>query len=109
MLNILVAIGVWAREWSNHTVKVHCDNLAVVSVLSSGKAKNAPLAVISRNIFMTASQYDILLKVSHIPGKNNQVANVLSRWEHSENIIKLIPSHSWIKVHPSKFHLDYEI
>ena len=60
MINILVAVRVWATEWQNQTIEVPCDNLAVVTVLTSGKTKNSILAAISRNIFMLAANFDIL-------------------------------------------------
>ena len=93
MLNILVALRVWANAWENCAIEVHCDNLSVVTVLCSGKTKNSLLATISRNIFMIASHYDIFLKVSHIPGKENKIADMLSRWDNSpSDVLKLSTS-----------------
>ena len=113
MLNILVALRVWADAWKNCTIEVHCDNLSVVTVLCSGKTKNSSLATISRNIFMVASRYDIFLKVSHIPGKENKIADLLSRWDNSpSNILKLrnlLPSHNWVEIEASHFELDDNI
>ena len=94
-------------------MEVHRDNLTVVTVLRSGKTKNSTLAAISRNIFMTTSKYDIYLKISHIPGKSNKVADLLSRWEKTtSNLVKLknlLPSYTWVKVDSSKIFLDYDI
>ena len=36
MVNILVAIRTWGRAWTGKTLLVHCDNAAVVSVLTTG-------------------------------------------------------------------------
>ena len=113
MLNILVATRTWAEEWSHRTIEVHCDNLAVVSVLCSGRTKNSALATISRNPFMTAAKYDIFVKVSHISGQKNALADLLSRWQNSpKNVQKLqslLPCHTWVEVEPSAFHLDENI
>ena len=85
MLNILVAFRVWATMWQNKQLLIHCDNQAVVDILSKGKPRDQQLAAISRNIFMTASNFDIELKIVHVAGKNNPVADLLSRWHLTVN------------------------
>ena len=69
MMNILVAIRVWATAWAGKNVEIHCDNASVVSVLIFGKTKDPDLATISRNIFMLCSKFDIYFHISHIEGK----------------------------------------
>ena len=95
MLNILVAVRVWHEKWKKKCIEIHCDNLTVVNVLNSGKTKDPDLASISRNIFMETSKNDIDIQVCHVPGKNNNIANLLSRWETTfnphENLTKLLP------------------
>ena len=39
MLNVVVALKVWASIWSDKVIDIKCDNLAVVEVLTSGKPK----------------------------------------------------------------------
>ena len=113
MPNILIATRVWAKKWENRTIEVHCDNLSVVNILCSGKTKNSTLATISRNLFMTASKHDIFLKVSHIPSKSDQVADLLSRWQHTTDNLKklesLLPCFTWEKIEDLHFHLDENI
>ena len=38
ILNIIVALKVWATHWANRRIRIHCDNMAVVEVLNSGRA-----------------------------------------------------------------------
>ena len=52
MLNIMVAIRTWGMGWSGKTVLIHCDNEAVVTVLTSGRTKDLTLADIARNIWL---------------------------------------------------------
>ena len=40
MVNILVAVRTWAHQWQGRKVIIHCDNQAVVSVLSSGHTRD---------------------------------------------------------------------
>ena len=58
---------------------IPCDNQAVVRVLSSGRTRDRTLAAIARNFQMIAAWHNIDLKVHHIMGKNNQIADLLSR------------------------------
>ena len=39
----------------------------------------------ARNIFMWVSTFNIDLKVVHVPGKLNEVADLLSRWFITKN------------------------
>ena len=58
MINILVAIRTWATLWQGKNIRIHCDNPAVVSVLTTGKTRDVLLAAIARNILMeTANAY----------------------------------------------------
>ena len=81
MLNILVAIRTWGWSWISTTVRIHCDNRAVVSVPTTGKTGDPILAV---NILMETAEKDICLRTVHIRGKDNQIADTLSRWSWSK-------------------------
>ena len=78
MLNILVALRVWQNFWAKTRVRIACDNEAVVQVLGSGRTRDLTLAAIARNIQLQVATWDINLQVIHIPGKENQIADLLS-------------------------------
>ena len=59
---------------------VNCGHPSVVSVLNNGRAHDQTLAKYTRNVFMCASACNIELKVVHVAGKHNPVADLLSRW-----------------------------
>ena len=113
MLNILIALRVWAKNWKNQIVHVKCDNKAVVEVLNNGKTKNIHLAAISRNIFITSATFDIELRVSHVFGKNNPVADLLSRWHQvqdaSVKLELLLKNSQEIFIGNEHFTIDYNI
>ena len=79
MLNLLVAVRKWKHLWSHSKVKVHCDNMAVVQVVGSGKTRDPYLAACLRNLWLLTATYDIELAVEHIPGEKNIIADLLSR------------------------------
>ena len=50
MINVLIAIRVWANYWRHKKVTFFCDNMAVVQVVQSGKTKDPMLAACIRNM-----------------------------------------------------------
>ena len=80
MLNILVALRLWQSSWQNKKIEIACDNKAAVIVLNTGKTRELlpETRVIARNIQLTAALHNIELKIVHVPGKMNKVADLLS-------------------------------
>ena len=81
ILNIVLALKVWTENWRDKIIDLKCDNMAVVEVLRSGKAKDGILAMTARNIWLLTSLFNIQLMVNHIPGMHNETADLLSRWK----------------------------
>ena len=73
ILNIVVALKIWGKHWQVKIIEIKCDNIAVVDVLRSGKARDTVLATCARNIWLLTSLFNIHLIVNHIPGMQNQV------------------------------------
>ena len=113
MLNILAAVRVWGKAWRNTKVAIACDNLAVVQVLNSGKTRDLTLAAIARNIQFQVATMNINLKVTHIPGKVNVIADLLSRWGSrpmaNATLCHLLPVHTWTNVNESHIAIDWSI
>ena len=83
-------------------ILIYCDNFAVVNVLRSGKARDPYLAACARNIWLWAAIHDMHVTYTHVSGKNNRTADLLSRWTNSyANIAEpttLVPSPIWAQV-----------
>ena len=113
MLNILVAIRTWGEAWSGTTVRIHCDNQAVVSVLNTGRTRDNILAAISRNILMETAHQDICLRTVHIRGQDNQIADTLSRWYiasgFQSRLVHLLPNHVWVRVPSEALEINWDI
>ena len=103
ILNLVVTFKLWGPYWKDKTVEIKCDNLAVVEVLKSGHARDSILAMCARNIWVLSAMFNVELVINHIPGCNNHIADLLSRWQGTMEDIKklniLIPDHTWIPVH----------
>ena len=50
MINIMLAVKLFASQWKCLKLLVKCDNDAVVKVLKSGRARDPFLAACARNI-----------------------------------------------------------
>ena len=113
MINILVAIKAFGPFWAQKKVLVKCDNQAVVSVLRHSRTKDAFLAACARNIWLLAAWYDLEMNYVHIKGKENIVADLLSRWRNTPNDILKLHSHIadplWLQVPGEFLDLDNEI
>ena len=113
MVNILVAVRIFALDWQHRSILVRCDNAAVVQVLNNGKTKDPFLATCARNIWYCMAHHDINLSFSHVLGKNNQVADLLSRWQNTQQqmaqLWAWVENPLWMHTDPFLLELDYEI
>ena len=113
ILSIVVALKVWGQAWANKSIEIRCDNLAVVEVLSSGKARDSIMATCARNIWLLAAIYNINVMVTHIRGCDNSVADLLSRWfqidNNCEKLKKIVDCPIWMNVHLDLTLLNYDI
>ena len=67
---------------------------------------------VTRNVWLITATYDIELVVNHIPGKDNGLADSLSRWYGgtlSRDTITQLLEHQWCPVTPPMLELDFNI
>ena len=87
--------------------------MAVVKVLLSGKMKDAMLATCARNIWMLTALFNISIHIEHIPGKQNVIADLLSRYKFDQTSWDLLKSYVldpiWIPTHVNLMCLNYNI
>ena len=113
MVNILLAVRLFKRQWASKKVLIHCDNAAVVSVLKTGKTRDPYLGACARNIWYVAATADIDLQYTHIKGVDNKVADALSRWQGTSEQWGLLGLHVnhpvWLQVSHNMLDLDPEL
>ena len=73
----------WGHSWRNRTVHVHCDSTAAVAMLRKGTTKNSTMMLYLRKLFWLSAMYNFRLKVYHVPGKLNVMADHISRLHDS--------------------------
>ena len=79
MLNVLIALRLFAKYWQNQCVEFRIDNKAVVYALQKGRIKDNYMQTVARSIWLIAASNDINLVYSHIAGTENVKADALSR------------------------------
>ena len=113
MLNVILALRVWATVWAGHKVKFQCDNEAAVSVLRYGKTRDPIFATYGCNIRMLAACFDIELFLIHIPGIQNSVAHLLSRWDDTTQNFQVLQQYMscpiWMPVSRDMLCIDWSI
>ena len=58
---------------------IYCDNKAVVDVIDGNKTRDSILGCILRESLMLQAKMNIQLRVLHVMGEANPIANALSR------------------------------
>ena len=79
MLTVMAAIKHWFSDLSNMKVEIFIDNQACVHLLNYGLTKSPFLASCLREINFFLASYNIEIKASYIPSKDNYLADICSR------------------------------
>ncbi len=79
LLPIVFAAMIWGPRWKDDVVVMHCDNLAVVSVVNSGYSKDKDIMHMLRCLFFILAFWGFHLRSVHIPGLDNTAADAISR------------------------------
>ena len=76
--------------------------MAVVEVLTSGRTKDVILTACARNVWLLTDMFNISVHIEHIPGKQNVVADLLSRYQFDQNSWQMlknyVPAVVWILI-----------
>ena len=97
MAYCLALYGPYLRDRS---VLLRSDNLADVYIVNKMKTRKDDLLVLLRAIYSTAAFYNIRLRVKHVRGENNDLADLLSRAEfHLHRTRVLVAGHPYTSIH----------
>ena len=79
MVPAVVVVAIWGARCTTSSVMIHSDNMAVVSAITLGSAKDPLLMHLSRCLHFSVAHFDIRLVACHIAGVCNTAADALSR------------------------------
>ena len=84
-----------------------------MSVVNTGFTRDDGLAAIGRNIWLETASKDIHLKVVHVKGRDNECADLLSRWHLVDNNVEklttIIEHPVWCHVNSSSLSINLDI
>ena len=75
LLPIVLSLALWGSRWSGSRVLFRTDNQAVVAALTSFSARDPTMSHLLRCLFF----FDVEHKVVHLPGRDNALADAISR------------------------------
>ncbi|CAH1256970.1 Hypp1765 [Branchiostoma lanceolatum] len=83
MLAVIIACKLWGSSWSGCSVNIACDNTLTVQVIHSGRSSDTFMQACARELVYLQALKDFHLVAHHIPGDENRLADLLSRWHLS--------------------------
>lgn len=79
LIPVVVAAAVFGSKWKGHLIQFLVDNMAVVHILNSTYSKDSHLMHLIRILVFLAARFDFWFVAKHIEGKENSLADDLSR------------------------------
>jgi len=78
---ITIALLLWGPELANKKVRFHTDNEACVHIINSQSSRDPQIMALVRLFVQASMAYNILFRATHVPGKQNVIADLLSRFQ----------------------------
>ena len=110
MANVVIALHTFlSKEDRGAHIRVRCDNQAAVSVLNTGRAQNEVLQDCARAAWMVQALLGVDISYDHIPGRDNDVADALSRAhlsvQHTREADRFVEHYALDIVYPCMYYM----
>ena len=102
---VLLATHRWSHLWVGGDVIVRCDNKTAVSAFYKYTSRSKPIMQMVREVFQCSVIFDYQLKCWFLPGKNNFVADSLSRLDEWDS---LCSAAYWLDWNNAWFHCFWQ-
>ena len=79
LIPIVIASFIWGRQWEGKMVQFNSDNMSVVMILSKLYTRDDALMGYLRCVVFCAAKYNFWFCAKHTPGKDNKLADAISR------------------------------
>ena len=103
LVPIVFSCAVWGPQLSGRTILFRCDNSSVVAAVNKGTAKESIVMHLLRCLWFFTAFYDISLLCEHIAGKQNDLADHISR-NHLQAFLCLNPQATFPTPIPPPLH-----
>ena len=78
---VVTATLAWGAQWSKKRILFHCNNMAVCDIWKRGSCRNKEIMQLVRRLYFHAAACNFTVLIVHIPGKQNDIADALSRFQ----------------------------
>lgn len=80
---VLIGTCIWGCQLKNKKIVFYIDNNALVQIVNTQTSKSKSVMALMRPFVLFAMQHNIIFRAKHIAGKNNEIADSISRqqWE----------------------------
>ena len=79
LIPIVVAAAIWGKKWQGKFVQARSDNQAVVATINSRTSRDPSIMHLLRCLFFIEASFDIVLSAAYLPGRQNELADHISR------------------------------
>ena len=79
LFSIMAAVEIRGNVWMNSSVCLFTDNEALVSVINKQSSRETAVMMLLRKLILTCLRYNINFTARHVPGRDNTLADKLSR------------------------------
>ena len=93
----------WAPRLKNHNLIFMVDNMSIVDILQSQTSKDPHIMSLLHPMVVTSMIHNVQFYAYHIPGKHNNVADLLSRFQ-VQKALSLAP---WLDPLPVQVPQDW--
>ena len=81
---VFASIVTWGDVLANRQILIFSDNDAIVQAFTFGSSRNKSIMLLLRKIFFVCFEFNISLRLCHLPGSSNVFADLLSRLQVSQ-------------------------
>lgn len=87
---IVVALELWGASFRNRRILIRTHNKGVMFAINCLSSKSLPVIILLRHVVFKCLSLNIWLKAVHVAGRDNDVADALSR-QQMERFFRLFP------------------
>jgi hypothetical protein len=89
---LVLAVCTWSHEWAGRKIMLHCDCQPIVFACRKAESGDSSIQAMLRHLTTTAALGQFDLRVRHIAGADNVVADALSRACTLQELRVLLPT-----------------
>ena len=71
----------WGCMWKCKKILFHCNNQTIVDIWQKGSTRSPEIMALIRMLYFIATQYNVNVTITHIPGTSNLIADALSHFQ----------------------------